>query len=310
MKLAIIKNRQICFIATAVILLLAVFFMIQSSLKYGSIVKLGLDFTGGSKIEYVVPEKDPAKVNSEVILGVLSDLELNNSQVQVAPTAKDSTLIVRTKAISDDPVLEKFNRALRAKYGSYKLVSIDTVSPILGPELFSSGITALIVTILAIIVYISIKFNREYACAAIAALVHDVLVVIGLYAYLGVYHGIEVNSLFITAVLTIFGFSVHDTIVVFDRIRENQRLQTKNFSFTEVAELSINQVYTRSLNTSITTLTVLGCLFLFGGSTTTLFVGALFVGMLAGTYSSIFLASPLLVEIKRAGFLKKSVKAN
>lgn len=270
-------------------------------MAYQSPLKLGLDFTGGTKLEYkFFKEKlDEHKITlgSEGLQALLKRIGLDGSSVQISKD-EDPTLIVRTRAISDDPVLDTLNADLQKDYGDYEVLAIDTVSPIIGPELLKSGLIALIATILGIIIYISSRFKSDYAACAIAALFHDVSIVIGLFAFLGLQYGVEVNSLFVTAILTVFGFSVHDTIVVFDRIRENQKLQTREFGFDQVATMSVNQVAVRSLNTSITTLMVLGFLFFFGGSSTQLFVGAMFVGMLAGTYSSLFVASPLLVLLR------------
>ena len=295
--LGVIKNSNLWFGVSGALVLASLIFIFLSIIKFSSPVKAGLDFTGGTKLEYSFANKDleGKDLSSESIQKLLESLGLKNSKVQVAPKEEKTQLIIRTKAISDDPVLDNFNQDLKSKYAEYTVDSIDTVSPVIGPELFTSGLTALIVTILGIIVYISTRFQRDYAFAAITALFHDVFIVLGLFAFLGLFFDVEVNSLFITALLTIFGFSVHDTIVVFDRIRENQKLQNKNFDFNDVAELSISQVFQRSLNTSITTLTVLGFLFFFGGLSTKLFVGAMFVGMLVGTYSSLFVASPVLV---------------
>lgn len=296
-SLNVIKNSQIWFGFSGLLIFASLIFVFLSVIKFSSPVKPGLDFTGGTKLEYSFAnsELEGKNLSSETIQKLLVNYDLMNSKVQVAPGEKRTHLIIRTKAISDDPVLEKFNTELTQDYAAYNVESIDTVSPLIGPELFTSGLTALIVTIIGIIIYISTRFKRDYAFAAITALFHDVFIVLGLFAFLGLFFDLEVNSLFITALLTIFGFSVHDTIVVFDRIRENQRLQSKTFTFNDVAETSINQVFQRSLNTSITTLTVLGFLFFFGGLSTKLFVGAMFVGMLIGTYSSIFVASPVLV---------------
>ncbi|NQY79357.1 MAG: protein translocase subunit SecF [Candidatus Caenarcaniphilales bacterium] len=296
-SLNVIKNSQLWFGFSGVLIFASLIFIFLSIIKFSSPVRPGLDFTGGTKLEYSFAnsELEGKDLSSETIQKLLVNYGLKNSKVQVAPGEERTQLIIRTKAISDDPVLEKFNTDLTEDYAAYNVESIDTVSPVIGPELFTSGLTALIVTIIGIIVYISTRFQRDYAFAAITALFHDVFIVLGLFAFLGLFFDLEVNSLFITALLTIFGFSVHDTIVVFDRIRENQRLQSKTFTFNDVAETSINQVFQRSLNTSITTLTVLGFLFFFGGLSTKLFVGAMFVGMLVGTYSSIFVASPVLV---------------
>lgn len=304
MKLNIIKNSRIWFSLSGTLLLLSLIFMILSFIKFSSPVKLGLDFTGGSKIEYSfsLDKMSNKNISSESVANLLSSIGLQSSNVQVAPQKDSIELILRTKAVSDDPLLDKFNQLLESNYGAFTVNSIDTVSPIIGPELFSSGVTSLIITILGIVIYISTRFTRDYAFSAIIALIHDVFIAMGLFAFLGLFFGIEVDSLFITALLTIFGFSVHDTIVVFDRIRENQKLQSKNFDFRAVTEHSIEQVFKRSLNTSITVLTVLAVLFFFGGTSTTLFSGALFFGLLIGTYSSLFIASPILVRFREKNF--------
>ena len=304
--LKVIQNDKTWLTFSSTLVIVSLFFIIQSVMTFGAPVKPGIDFTGGSKLEYSFDNQviEGKQLSSETIQKLFSELELKNSKVQVAPAEDRTILIMKTKAVSDDPVIMKLDRKLRSQYGDFSIESIDTVSPLIGPELFTSGLTALLLVIIGIIIYISSRFRKDYAVAAIIALFHDVFIVLGLFAFLGLYFGIEVHSLFITALLTIFGFSVHDTIVVFDRIRENQRLQTKSFGFAEVADLSINQVCTRSLNTSITTLTVLACLYFLGGSSTTLFVGAMFVGMLIGTYSSIFLASPVLVKLRDVKFLR------
>lgn len=318
LNLQIIKFRKLWFVLSGLVLAAGIVAIVQSFMTFGAPVKLGLDFTGGTKLEYKFysarPEAvegeealDPVhaagkqtlkkELNSEELQTLLSDLDLEGSSVQVTKD-EDPTLIIRTRAISDDPISDKLNAKLKQDYGDFEILAIDTVSPVIGPELLTGGLVALLVTILGIIVYISVRFKADYAMCAIAALFHDVFIVMGLFAFLGIQYGIEVNSLFITAILTVFGFSVHDTIVVFDRVRENQKLQTREFGFDQVADLSINQVAVRSLNTSITTLTVLGFLFFLGGASTTLFVGAMFVGMLVGTYSSLFVASPLLVMLR------------
>jgi len=295
MQINSVKTSKVWFSVSTFLIALSVAFMVLSTIKLGSPLKLGLDFTGGTKLEYRFQDKQD--FSSEKILSILEQVGLSNSSATISKE-ENPLVIIRTKAISDDPALDKLNAELNNKYGNFEISSIDTVSPIIGPELFQSALIALIFTVLGIIIYISSRFKRDYAICAIAALFHDVIIVMGLFAALGVYQAIEVNSLFITALLTTFGFSVHDTIVVFDRIRENQKLQTSKFSFADLANLSVNQVSTRSLNTSITTLTVLAFLYFFGGASTQIFVAALFIGLFIGTYSSLFLASPLLVWLR------------
>ena len=296
MQIDSVKNRSVWFGLSGLLVAASFILMIMSWSQIKAPIRLGLDFTGGTKLEYRFAPQEKA-INSEAVMASLKEVGLENSTATITKD-ENPLVIIRTKAISDDPALEKLNGLLQTGYGDYEISSIDTVSPIIGPELFQSALIALIFTVLGIIVYISSRFKRDYAICAIAALFHDVIIVMGLFAFLGLFQGIEVNSLFITALLTTFGFSVHDTIVVFDRIRENQHLQSSKVSFADVANISVNQVSTRSLNTSITTLSVLAVLYFFGGASTQLFVGALFIGLAIGTYSSLFLASPLLVWLR------------
>ena len=307
LNLNVIKLSPLCFIFSGSLILASLFFMIQSFRTFGAPVRPGLDFIGGTKLEYRFKAESLAKssvpLNSETVQNLLKSIGLGSSQAMISKDA-DPVLILRSRAISDDPIAETLASELRAHYGDFEIKSIDTVSPIIGPELFRSGLTALLLTIVAIVLYVSSRFRPDYAACAIIALVHDVTIVVGLFAYLGLYQGIEVDMMFITALLTVFGFSIHDTIVVFDRIRENQKLENKNFNFDAVADLSINQVAARSLATSSTALIVLAILFFYGGESTKIFAAAMFVGMFIGTYSSIFLASPLLVICRRQGLLR------
>ncbi|HLD27489.1 MAG TPA: protein translocase subunit SecF, partial [Patescibacteria group bacterium] len=178
----------------------------------------------------------------------------------------------------------------------------DSIGPTIGNELKRKSFYAIIVVLLAIILYIAYAFRKvskpvesyKYGAAAIIALIHDLLIIIGVFAVLGHFLNVQIDSYFVTALLTILGFSVHDTIVTFDRTRENlKRHQDKTFE--EVVNLSVNETIIRSLNTSLTTVFVLLAIFLFGGETIRYFVLALALGLIVGTYSSIFLASPLLM---------------
>ncbi len=297
MQVNSVKYGKNWFIFSSVLLITSLIFILQSTIQLGTPVKLGLDFTGGTRVEYKFDAKNAQTISSEAVNKILKDVGLADSYAALSQ-GQEPVLIVRTQAVSDDPALEKFNEKLIENYGAYEISSLDTVNPIVGPELLQSGLVALFFTVIGIVFYIASRFKRDYAIAAITALFHDVIILVGLFAFLGIYYGVEIDSLFITAVLTTFGFSIHDTIVVFDRIRENQKLQTPKFKFHDVANLSVNQVSMRSLNTSITVLTTLGFLYFLGGSSTQLFVGALFIGLAIGTYSSIFLASPMLVWLR------------
>ena len=310
MKVDIVKYRWFWFGFSLAILIPGLIAIGLCFAKYGSPIKLGLDFTGGTKLEY----KFFKEVKLEDVRKVLDDHGLSGSNIQVSKQASDGSqvVIIRSKAIKErkstqkkESQKEKIDRELREKIGDFEILSIDTVSPTIGPELLNSGLLALLFTCVGIVMYISYRFKRDYAICAIIALLHDVFILAGLFAIFSLIWRLEIDSLFITAVLTVIGFSVHDTIVVFDRIRENSKFISKTKNFGDIANDSINQTLVRSINTSMTTLITLGTLYFVGGETTKNFVGAMFLGIASGTYSSIFVASALLVWWREAAKRRK-----
>lgn len=274
------RYKNLYFILSLFIILPGLYFLITSG------VKLGIDFTGGALLEY----KFEQQVN-------LDDLKKYG---QVTPSA-DNSYIIRSKPLEQNQINE-IKKNLTDKYGKVEERRIENVGPIIGAELKQKALLALIIASAAIVLYIAWSFRKvpkpasswRFGITAIIALIHDVLMVIGIFAILGKFLGVEIDTLFVTALLTVLGFSVHDTIVVFDRIRENL---TKHIGkkFIEVANLSVIQTLGRSLNTSLTVVFVLVALLLFGGETIKWFVVALLVGIISGTYSSIFNATALLV---------------
>ncbi|MGB9798321.1 MAG: protein translocase subunit SecF, partial [bacterium] len=177
----------------------------------------------------------------------------------------------------------------------FEELSVDSIGPTISRELTKKALIGVILASILILLYLSFRFNElKYGAAAVIATLHDVLVMFGSFAILGKLFGVEIDSLFVTAVLTMIGFSVHDTIVIFDRIRENWRLRRRGETFGEVVDASINQTLARSINTSLTVLLVLLALFFFGGVTIRHFIGALIIGTITGTYSSLFNASPIV----------------
>jgi preprotein translocase subunit SecF len=186
--------------------------------------------------------------------------------------------------------------ALTEKIGTFdpQKNQIDSVGATLGKELFTSGILALIVSFVGITVYMAFRFQLDYALLAIVALFHDILVTTGVFSILGLVFGVEVDSLFIVALLTITGFSVNDTVVIYDRIRETIKLHPEQ-PIAEIVDDAVNQTLSRSINTTLTTLLTLTAIFLFGGETLHYFSLALIVGFVMGAYSSIFIASTLLI---------------
>ena len=206
-----------------------------------------------------------------------------------------SIISVRTKFIDKDSNdTETITEVLGSQYKNPELMSVSSVGPTMGKELFKNSLIAVTLAFLGIIAYLSFRFRFDYALAAILGVFHDVLFVAGVFSILGLFYDVQIDGLFITAVLTVIGFSVHDTIVVFDRIRENLRYYSKKMSFGEIVDASVNQTLTRSINTSLTTLITLLALYFWGGVTTKDFVFAMILGIIIGTYSSIFFCSMLV----------------
>ena len=183
---------------------------------------------------------------------------------------------------------------IKSLYPKAELVQVSSIGPSLGKELFVNSMYAMTLAFLGIVIYLSFRFQLDYAIIALISLAHDALFVLGFFSILGIFYDVHIDALFITAILTVIGFSNHDTIVVFDRVRENSRFLAKKASFGEIVNASVNQTLARSINTSLTTLITLGALYIFGGETTKDFVLAMIVGIAIGTYSSIFFASTLL----------------
>lgn len=287
--LNIIAKKNLYFIISGLLIIPGFIFLIIFGLLPS------IDFTGGSQLDITVnPE---SKVTKDDLVSIF-----NNQGVKVNNVKIDkSHLVIRTEPM-EQVTKEKAVIALDKKYPGIKENTYETVGATVGNETQSNAVKAVIIASLAILAYIAIVFQEvsrpvaswKFGVCAIAALLHDVLVVVGLFAILGYFFGVEVDSLFITALLTVMGFSVHDTIVVFDRIRENLK-KNINLPFEEVVNNSILETLNRSLNTSLTVLLVLFILLLFGGENIRWFIVALLIGIASGTYSSIFNASPLLV---------------
>ncbi|MBI2012001.1 protein translocase subunit SecF [Candidatus Daviesbacteria bacterium] len=273
------RYKYVFFIISTLVILPGLYFLITSGLK------LGIDFTGGSLLEYHFEKEiniDELKKYGQVV------------------KSGDKTYILRTKP-QEFQELQKLKSELAKLFGKFDVRREENVGPIIGQELKQKAILATIVACVAILIYISISFRKvpkptssfRFALSTIVALIHDVLLIVGVFAILGKFYNIEIDTLFVSALLTIIGFSVHDSIVVLDRVRENlTKFSGKKFS--EIADISITQTLARSLNTSLTVVFVLVALLLFGGETIRYFTIALLVGVISGTYSSIFNALAFL----------------
>ena len=302
MKLDIVKHKFIYLAISAILLLPGIAAMIYSMVTYDTHtpVKVGIDYTGGTTLQYGVKEN----ISNTKLTTVRSALEAKGIESPILQiinvNSKESTdlkeiLSIRTKFIDEESNdLEKITEVVNNEFSEPQLVQVASVGPTLGKELFNNSLIALTLALLGIVAYLTFRFKFDYALAAILGLVHDTIFVVGVFSILGIWYGVQIDALFITALLTVIGFSVHDTIVVFDRVRENLKYYAKKMTFGEIMNASINQTLTRSINTSLTTLITLAALYFFGGVTTKDFVLAMILGIAIGTYSSIFFCSSLI----------------
>ena len=285
MNLNIVKYKYVYIVFSLTLMFLGIIFIFVWGLKFG------IDFTGGTDLIYKI---NPSKVSSfesyvssKVPLAIFEELTKSDYQIQTPPLSQKK--------------LQVFENEVQKKFSLKKPQSITTIGPTIGIELQQDAIYSIITVMIGIILYIGWAFRSVpkpanswvFGSAAVLAMVHDVVIVFGAFAILGHFFGAPIDSLFVTAILTVIGFSVHDTIVVFDRIREN--LSKKKYTrFSDIVNNSLMQTLNRSLNTSFTVLLALSAMFLLGGITIRWFAVALLIGIFSGTYSSIFVASQLL----------------
>ncbi|MBM3250739.1 MAG: protein translocase subunit SecF [Candidatus Nealsonbacteria bacterium] len=288
MNIPFIKYRNIYFIFSGILLTASIIALLVFGLR------LGIDFTGGSILEIEYQEEIPS---NEEIREKLIDFDLGVFYIQ---PSGERGVILKMKEINEErhrELLEKLQEdGLKVEEKRFELTG-----PAIGRELKSKTKIVIILALLAMIIYIALAFRRiqkplrswQYGITSVLALSHDVLIPLGVFAVLGKFYGVEISIPIITALLAVLGYSINNTVVVFDRIREN--LLKRGGSFEEAVDESLNQTLVRQINTSLTTLFVSAAIFFFGGATLKYFSLALILGILAGTYSSIFLAAPILV---------------
>ncbi|MEH2164452.1 MAG: protein translocase subunit SecF [Nostoc sp.] len=297
MKFSVIKRRSFWWTISAALMMISIVAMLISWQQLGAPLRPSLDFIGGTRLQFerdcTQPDKCSQPINISDVREVVDAEKLNNSSIQVVGKNQQG-ISVRTKTLNVEQRTQ-LQTALSEKLGAFdpKATQIDTVGPTLGRQLFTQGLLALVVSFAGIVIYLSVRFQLDYAVIAILALFHDVLITLGVFSILGLVAGIEVDSLFVVAILTITGFSVTDTVVIYDRIREILNLHP-NDHIDKVVDDATNQTLTRSINTTLTVLLTLFSLFLFGGETLRNFALALIIGFTMGAYSSIFIASTLL----------------
>ncbi|MFC1615100.1 protein translocase subunit SecF [Patescibacteria group bacterium] len=295
----IINNKKIFFSLSVLMVALSIFAVVFYGLNFG------IDFKGGSITEVEYINERPTQ---DLISHAIEMTGIDNALIQ--PTG-DKGYIVRT-AMLEEVQHPQLLTALSGG-GAYQLEEkrFNSIGPVIGEELKKKAWFALLAVVIAIILFIAFVFRHvsepvsswKYGLIAIVALIHDIIIPTGVFAFLGSFFiDYQIDILFVMALLAILGFSVNDTIVVFDRVRENLRINKHEHlhkPFDEIVGESLRQSFARSINTSLTTLAVLLALFFIGGSTTEHFALTLAIGVIAGTYSSIFLASPLLVAVEK-----------
>ena len=298
----IVRNRKIFYIISGLLIAGS----ISAVMVWG--LNFGIDFKGGSILEVSYSESRPDILKVQDIISTQ-----NIGEASIRSTGENG-FIIRTKTLSEKD-RANFVKALGQDVKGFEVKRSDSIGPILGKELQIKAIMSIILVIFAIVLFITFAFRKvsepvssfKYGLIAIVALIHDIIIPTGAFAILGHYKGLEIDALFVTALLVVLGFSVHDTIVVFDRVRENLKNDKENQDkkrvparpFDMVVGDSISQTFTRSINTTLTVLLSLIALYYFGPEATHSFALALLIGIAAGTYSSVFLGSPLLVTVQK-----------
>jgi len=284
----ILGKRKFFYIFSGTLIIASIIALFGWGLKYG------LDFTGGTLMEV-----QSVQVQSGDVKSVLSDAGIADA---IVSPSQDNSFLIRYGNSNDEKNQEVLAK-LKEKFPDIQNTRLDLIGPSISSELKSKAVWALVVAIVGIALYIAYAFRKvsrpveswKYGVGAVIALAHDVLITVGIFAALGHFFNMEIDSSFIAALLTILGFSVHDTIVVYDRTRENL-LKSGGEKFNEVVNRSLNETMARSINTSLTVIITLLAIFIFGGASIKTFTLALLIGIVFGTYSSIFVASALMVD--------------
>jgi len=282
----IIPKKKIFFSISGIIILLGLVFFLVFGLNFG------IDFRGGTFWELKFTEVQNDRLRESLESFSLGEVRIRES---------DNGKMIKFRSLKHgerDLIFDK----LKQEFGEIEELSFETIGPVIGREIKEKALISLILASVAIVLYVAWAFRKvskpvsswQFGVTAIITLLHDLAIMFTVFVLLGKFLDVEINTFFITAMLAVLGYSVNDTIVVFDRIRERLRLRATDEPFNILVNKSVNETLIRSLNTSITTLLVLLAIFLFGGTSIRFFVFAMIIGVLAGTYSSIFIASPLL----------------
>ncbi|MGM0602356.1 MAG: protein translocase subunit SecF [Bacillota bacterium] len=276
----ILGKRKIWYSISAAVIAVGLIFLLINGLN------LGIDFQGGTLLEF----KFDHAVTTEQVRNILEEIDIAaDSKIQQTEETDIHGIMIRAQELDSEEIMQ-VEEALRSEIPSTEMLRTEIVGPLIGKELRINAFLAMLAASIGIVAYISFRFEFRFAAVSIITLMHDVLITLGIFAILGK----EVNTPFVAALLTIVGYSINDTIVIFDRIRENMKLMHRT-PFKELANKAVVDTLPRSINTSLTTLITILAIYFFGGASIKTFMLALFIGMFVGTYSSIFVASPLLV---------------
>lgn len=278
-KIDIIGKRKIFYVLSVLVLAAGLISLLVQGMN------MGIDFIGGNRINLQFAQQ----VDIADLRSALTENGLEGSKIQ---EMSDGSYLLKTEEM-DQAKQDTVMADLESRFGEFEIVESGLVGPSVGAELKKNALISLTLAVLLMIAYITIRFEMHFAIAGVLALFHDIFVVVALFSIFQ----LEIDSTFIAALLTIFGYSINDKIVVFDRIRENMG-RVKKDQLSGLVNDSIQQSFTRSMNTSISTLILLLALFFFGGQTTRIFVLAMIIGVVAGTYSSLCIASPIWYEFK------------
>ena len=294
----IIGKRKIWYAISSLLIIASLFFMVTRGFN------MGIDFTGGT----IMDLRFEKAVNINDVRAVLNEYNLSNSTIQLSGESSSSTesenVMIRTVDLEEQERKEVM-AALTDKLGAYQVLREEKVGATMGTELIMNAVYATIISWLVIIAYVSYRFEFKFGISAVLGLAHNVIIVLGAFALTQR----QIDSSFVAALLTIIGYSINDTIVIFDRIRENLKLHfRKNGDIVELVNTSIYQTMTRSIYTVSTVLFATFALYFFGGDTTKDFAFALLIGFFCGAYTSIFIASPLWVTFRRYSDKKRLAK--
>jgi preprotein translocase subunit SecF len=293
MNFSVTKYRAVWYVISAVLILASCI----SLAAYG--LKQGIEFTGGSLIALRFEERPVSPEVEQVLRDTIPEL----GSVVIQP-AGEKDLQIRMKALSEDEH-QKAVTAIKGKWNSAQELQFYAIGPVIGQELRSKSIQGLLIVLAVIMAYVAYAFRKvaapvqswKYGAITIFTAFHDTILPLGVFALLGHFAGVEIGTPFVAAILTILGYSITDTIVIFDRVREN--LTKADGTFAHILDISVRQSFTRSFNTSVTTLLSLVAIYLFGGASLHEFTLALIIGIATGTYSSLFIAAPMLLTVDK-----------